>query len=138
LRGDLKIFFFPTGILGCALGAAHQTLASVRGTVVQTYIGHSTISGSPLKSLKKSQWLFGNGRIQTNGEINVAYGKGGKKQMVKSMVPMARVEKNKWLNQWCLWQWWKKTIVKINGDYGNGAKKRTDTKSQKQHKQKKE
>ena len=31
---------------------------------------------------------------------------------------MARVEKNKWLNQWCLWQWWKKTIVKINGDYG--------------------
>ena len=77
--------------------------------MVQTYIGHSSISGSPLKSLKKSQWLFGNGRIQTNGEINVAYGKGGKKQMVKSMVPMARVEKNKWLNQWCLWQWWKKT-----------------------------
>ena len=43
--------------------------------------------------------------------------------MVKSMVPMAMVEKNKGLNQWCLWQWWKKTIVKINGDYGNGGKK---------------
>ena len=113
-----------------------------------------------------------NGRKQNNGEINVAYGKGTKKTMVKSMLHMARVEKDQWLNQCCIWQGWKKTNGQINVAYGKGgkkpmiksmlpiarveknqcsnqwcrrqwkanvsAKKRTDTKSQKQHKQKKE
>jgi len=50
-----------------------------------------------------------NGRKQNNGEINVAYGKGEKKPIVKSMLPMARVEKDQWSNQCCLWQGWKKT-----------------------------
>jgi len=40
--------------------------------------------------------------------------------MVKSMVPMAMVEKNKWLNQCCLWQGWKKSNGQINGAEGNG------------------
>ena len=45
------------------------------------------------------------------------------KPMVKSMVPLARVEKNKWLNQWCFWQGWNKTNSEINGAFGKGGKK---------------
>ena len=43
--------------------------------------------------------------------------------MVKSMLPIARVEKNQCLNQCCLWQGWKKSNGQINGAYGNGGKK---------------
>ena len=82
--------------------------------------------------LEKNQWLnqccLWQGWKKTNGQINVAYGKGGKKPMIKSMLPIARVEKNQCSNQWCRRQW------KANVS----AKKRMDTKSQKQHKQKKE
>ena len=37
---------------------------------------------------------------KSNGQINVAYGKGGKKPMVKSMLPMATVENKTMVNQW--------------------------------------
>ena len=43
------------------------------------------------------------------GGGTLLYGKGRKKPMVKSMLPMARVEKEQWSNQCCLWQGWKKT-----------------------------
>jgi hypothetical protein len=45
------------------------------------------------------------------------------KTMVKSMLHMARVEKNQWLNQCCLWQGWKKTNGQINVAYRKGGKK---------------
>ena len=54
-------------------------------------------------------------KTKTNGTFLINVQASSKSQrvtltsMVKSMVHMARVEKNKWLNQWCLWQWWKKT-----------------------------
>ena len=42
------------------------------------------------------------------------------KTMVKSMVHMARVEKDQWSNQCCLRQGWKKSNGQINGAEGNG------------------
>jgi hypothetical protein len=40
--------------------------------------------------------------------------------MFKSMLPMARVEKNQCFDQWCRRQRWKQTNVLINGAEGNG------------------
>ena len=84
-------------------------------TVVQTYIGHSSISDAPLKTLKKSQWCCVNCRKNINGEIKEEKTTGRKKQMFKSMLLLARVEKEQCSKQCCVWQGWKKTNVQSNG-----------------------